>query len=141
MVVRSSKRVQQKLTSDTAQIAPARKLVEQFAVDAALSDTAAGELGLAVNEALANVIRHAYAGAPGRPIELTVERNEDEVVVSIRDWGDGKEPTSPSEPARDPTTPGGLGMICMKSLTDRLSYTPLADGMLLVMAKRIKGKT
>lgn len=141
MVVRSSKRLQQKLTSEPSQIAPARKAVEQFAIDAGLSDKDAGEVGLAVNEALANVIRHAYAGATGRPIELIVEVNADEVVVSIRDWGHGKEPASPSDSPRDPLTPGGLGMICMKSLTDRLTYTPLADGMLLVMAKRIKGKT
>ena len=43
-----------------------RKAVEAFALAAGLAPAAIADLGLAVNEALANVIRHAYQGRARR---------------------------------------------------------------------------
>src|SRR3954453_3093962 len=61
------------LTSEPSAIAEVRRAVEAFAAAAGLRPVAPGELGLSVNEAVANVIRHAYGGKAGRPIVVTAE--------------------------------------------------------------------
>ena len=102
-------------------------------------ETAVGEIGLVVNEALANVMRHAYGGAKDRPIQIDadpIDGNGSVIRIAIRDWGNGVNPTSLPEKEYDPLTPGGLGLICMRKLMDETSYTPQPDGgMLLTMTK------
>jgi anti-sigma regulatory factor (Ser/Thr protein kinase) len=142
--------LQLEIRSDTAQIAPTRRQIEKFAADAQFDETAVGQIGLCVNEALANVIRHAYDGAPGRPIMLTAEcRPQDngtphshdrQICVTIRDWGKGHNPADCFPQCKDPLEPGGLGMICMKELMDQVTFVPQPDGMLLVLVKKQHGR-
>src|SRR5689334_10540899 len=71
------------VTSDPATLAQVRQACERFCVSAGLSEAAAGEVGLVVNEAMANVMRHAYAGATDRPIRVTAERVDGAVQVTL----------------------------------------------------------
>ncbi|HEX8325167.1 MAG TPA: ATP-binding protein [Tepidisphaeraceae bacterium] len=128
------------LTSDPAEIAGARHAVERFAADSGFHADAVADLGLCVNEALANIIRHAYQGARGRPIELRAEVTEGDAIITLRDWGNGRVPdvcdASLPDPAQPATfRPGGLGLPCMKKLLDSLSFEPQPDGMRLRMTK------
>src|SRR5215212_368596 len=59
-----------KITSDPATLASTRRAVEMFAAQCGFDETARGEIGLVINEALANVMRHAYQGATDQPIEV-----------------------------------------------------------------------
>lgn len=123
------------MTSEPAQIARVRKAVEAFAVSAGLVSGAA-DLGLVVNEALANVIRHAYKGRPGQPILVSADCDASQVTVRIRDWGNGVNPATLPQREHDPATPGGIGMICLRALMDQAEFTPQPDGMLLTLIKR-----
>jgi serine/threonine-protein kinase RsbW len=129
-------RVELSMTSEPAQIAAVRRAVESFCNDEGLGDRAACEVGLCVNEALANVIRHAYDKVPGRPIRVTAESDGREVQVRIRDWGNGVNPAELPARPYDPLEPGGLGLICLGRCMDEVRYEPQADGMLLVLRKR-----
>ena len=125
--------------SDPANLAEVRKQVEVFAVAAGLGERAAGDLGLSVNEAMANVIRHAYSGATDRPIIVTADVDDLDAIqvrVRIRDWGNGVNPMDRPPPPFDPLRPGGLGLVCLKQLMDEVTFTPQPDGMLLTMMKR-----
>ena len=125
-----------RIASDPAQLADVRKSVESFARVRGFNETDAGELGLCVNEALANVMRHAYGGRKDRPIVITAATDERELVVRVRDWGNGVDPTTiPHEPY-NPLTPGGVGLICLSELLDRMVYEPQPDGMLATLVKR-----
>src|SRR5687768_4648384 len=76
--------------SDPAKLGEVRKRIEAFALAAGLSERGAADLGLSVNEAMANVIRHAYSGATDRPIIVTADVDDLDAVqvrVRIRDWG------------------------------------------------------
>lgn len=121
--------------SSTAQLAPVRRAIESFALEAGLDKPACEEIGLVVNEALANVIRHAYAGKTDRPIRATAEKVNGGVKIALRDWGNGVDPTTVPRPEKDPLIPGGLGLICMRRLMDEVHYEPQKDGMLLVMTR------
>ena len=128
------------VTSDPANLAPVRHALEAFCKECGLGEAAAADVGLVVNEAMANVTRHAYGGATDRPISITGRwdaAGRGAVRIQIRDWGSGEEPPqAPTNP--DPATPGGLGMVCIRCLMDEAIYEPQRDGMLLTLIKRKK---
>jgi len=61
------------------------------------------------------------------------------VQIGIRDWGKGEDPSVHPEKEPDPLTPGGLGLICMKKLTDGARFEPQPDGMRLVLVRTSSG--
>jgi serine/threonine-protein kinase RsbW len=134
--VKRSRRMELRIQSDPANLAAVRKAVEEFAAGCKLDEKSAGEVGLCVNERLANIIRHAYAGRTDRPIHIEFVGCDGQIQVRIRDWGNGVDPsTIPQEPY-DPLKPGGVGLICLRELMDQVVYIPLPDGMLTIMDKR-----
>jgi len=128
------------VTSDPANLAPVRRACEKFCIEHGLSPAAANDVGLCVNEAMANITRHAYGGAVDRPIDVFCEEMPADqgggVRVSIRDWGNGVNPATLPGREPNPETPGGLGLICLRRLMDEANYVPQADGMKVVMVKR-----
>jgi anti-sigma regulatory factor (Ser/Thr protein kinase) len=130
--------VELNFNSDPANLAAARRAVEAFCEKAGFGEHASGQVGMCVNEALANVMRHAYDGATDRPIFLRVECQGDQLRVSIRDWGNGVNPQELPPRRRDPMRPGGIGLICLRQLMDEVVFERQADGMLLTMTRQRK---
>ena len=122
------------VSSDPANLAAVRHACEAFCRRCGLSAAATGDVGLCVNEAMANVTRHAYGGATDRPVEVDATFDGTAVRVSIRDWGNGELPTPKLK--KDPMTPGGIGMVCLMELMDDIAYEPQPDGMLVTMTKK-----
>jgi anti-sigma regulatory factor (Ser/Thr protein kinase) len=119
-------------------LAPTRRACEAFCRTHGLDDAACADVGLCVNEAMANVTRHAYRGATDRPVAVTGEATNAGVRITIRDWGTGVNPLATAPKSRDPLQPGGLGLICLRQLLDDVRFEPQPDGMLLTMEKRAK---
>jgi serine/threonine-protein kinase RsbW len=112
-----------------------------FAAQCGFDETARGEIGLVINEALANVMRHAYQGATDQPIEVTALETDDGLMMTIRDWGLGVNPFELPAKKHDPMKPGGVGLICMRQMMDEIHFQKQADGMLLTMTRcRIRRK-
>ena len=124
-----------RITSDPANLAPVRKEIEAFCAASGFDPTTTGEVVLCINEALANITRHAYGGATDQPVHLDAQFADDVLRVKIRDWGCGVEPAD-RLPPRDPLQPGGVGMVCLRRLMDNITFTPQEDGMLLSMERR-----
>ena len=130
------------VTSDTANLARVRRAAEEYAAAAGFDEVAVAEVGLVVNEAMANVIRHAYDNQPGRPIEFEADPVSEphhglELRLRLRDWGKGENPETKRIRGYVPGEPGGLGMVCLKQMLDGVEYAPQPDGgMLLTMTKR-----
>jgi len=124
------------VSSDPANLASVRRACEAFCVECGLGDAAACEVGLVVNEAMANITRHAYDGAYDKPVSVACDCDaaEGAVTITLRDWGSGFNPAS-VRPKQDPMQPGGLGLVCIRSLMDEVQYVTQPDGMLLRMAK------
>jgi serine/threonine-protein kinase RsbW len=121
--------------SDTSELATVRHGVEAFCAAAGFDQKDAGEIGLVINEAMANVLRHAYAGKEHGRMDIDADFADDVLTLSIRDWGSGVLPPSP--PAKkDPLEPGGLGLMCLRSLMDNVRFDPQPDGMLLTMKRQ-----
>jgi serine/threonine-protein kinase RsbW len=136
-VVTTPKDLELKIPSDPATLASVREAVESLCRNGGFDETAIGEIGLCVNEAMANVIRHAYDGATDKPISIRAGMHDGEVVIQIRDWGNGVNPADIPPTAHDPLTPGGLGLICLRKMLDETTFTPQPDGMLLTMKRKV----
>lgn len=125
-----------KTTSTPAELAPVRRQIEQFCREVGFDDRAVGEIGLCVNEAMANIIRHAYRGHEDKPIEVGASMTDGMLAVTLRDWGEGLAPGPLPAMKHDPMHPGGLGLICLGRLMDKITFTPQQPGMLLEMRRR-----
>jgi anti-sigma regulatory factor (Ser/Thr protein kinase) len=134
-VSEAGKQFHARIASDTAEVARFRKTFEAFVASQGFDAVSTGEIGLVVNEALANIIRHAYQDLPGQPIEIDACVEQGRLDVAVRDWGSGVVPRVIDESEKDPHTPGGLGLPCMKKMTDRLEFVPQPDGMLLKLSR------
>jgi len=133
----SSHQIEVRIDSDPANLAAVRKAVESFAANTgALDEPCCGNVGLCLNEILANVIRHAYNNRTDQQIHVRAEVADDLLTVEIRDWGNGIDPTTVPQAPYDPLTPGGVGLICIRELMDEVTYHPQSDGMLTRMTKR-----
>lgn len=99
----------------------------------------AGDLVLAVNEAVTNVLLHGYEGAPG-PLSVGVEADGDELRVILTDEAPRFDPTTVPPPdiyrPLEERPLGGLGIHMMRQLTDALVYRALDGGNELIFIKR-----
>lgn len=132
----SPRRIELKVQSHPANLAAVRKAIEGFATDQGFGEKAVAEIGLVVNEAMANVIRHAYDNKFDRPIHVTAAMDDQsQMTIAIRDWGKGIDPSKLPPKPHDPLTPGGVGLICLKQWMDKVVFTPQPDGMLTTMVR------
>lgn len=130
-------RIRLKITSDPANLADVRHAVETLSAENGFDQKACDEVGLCVNEALANVIRHAYNGATDKPIDISAEVSDGQLRIAIRDWGNGVNPDDLPPKPPNPLKPGGLGLMCLKQMMSELRFKPQTDaGMLLEMTRR-----
>ena len=100
-----------------------RTQLRDLLIETGFTEKLSGEILVAVQEALTNVIRHAYGGKPEK-IEIQLEDHPDRIEISIRDFGKPFDLDSVPEPELPPTKPGGLGVFLIKNLMDKVSYTP-----------------
>jgi serine/threonine-protein kinase RsbW len=81
---------------------------------------------LAVEEALTNVIEHAYHGEQNRKMHVIFEMKGEKFVVRIQHKGEQIEPTSATEPDFShfyrQHKKGGLGVLIMKRCMDEVTY-------------------
>lgn len=78
---------------------------------------------LALQEAAANVVRHAYQLEPGRPIELAVVLNPRELSLILYHFGREFDASKAPPPVLDGARVGGLGLLMIEQSVDEVRYT------------------
>lgn len=115
----------------------ARRHVSEQAAAAGFAQEAVEEVELALTEALANVIEHAYREDPGERIEVWTELEGDTLRVRVRDWGRYFDPAAFRGRDLDDPGEGGYGVFLMAQLMDDVIREPQPDGgTLLTLIKR-----
>ncbi len=79
------------------------------------------EILLCVDEALTNIIRHAYQGNPGK-MTVLVQVNHDKVEIVMEDQGKKFDPTQVPSPELPREKPGGLGVHFIRTIMDQMIY-------------------
>lgn len=93
------------------------------------------ELTVAVNEACANIHRHAYEGRADGSIEFHVEAGEASMSLRIRDYGDGFLAENQPVPDFNDPAEGGYGLYLIRELMDEVEYIRKESGTELRMKK------
>jgi anti-sigma regulatory factor (Ser/Thr protein kinase) len=114
--------------SDPTCLFMVRCLVERISQRLGFADEEVGGITLAVDEACANVIRHAYGNRPDERIVLTLNIKEDRLEIHIRDFGRPPQPKDLKSRDLKEIRPGGLGIHFIKSAMDEVRYDAPPDG-------------
>ncbi|MCK5114039.1 MAG: ATP-binding protein [Phycisphaerae bacterium] len=132
--------LQLSICSDPKGLHDVREQVERFVLDVGMGDEDCSNVVLAVDEALTNVIRHAYDGKPDQPIDITVVPMDGELSVIVRDYGKVADRSKIHSRDLDDVRPGGLGVHIMQQCMDSVEYLPAPEGggTILVMTKNIQ---
>lgn len=116
-----------RLTSDPRLLPVVRSTIAQIATTVGFEDAQSRKITLAVDEALSNVIRHAYKMECNHTIELTCQAQADSIEFTFIDRGE------PADPARICAQPlnevalGGRGTHLIRQIMDEVHYERLPD--------------
>lgn len=123
-----------RLPSDPARLREARRWLVSIARAAGLDGRRAFGLATALGEACANTYRHAYGGRPDGEVEVRVEIGPGALVVSVRDWGRGFDPSGWRHATPGSLSERGWGLYLIGRLVDRFELTRERPGTRVVMA-------
>ncbi len=121
-----------------------RSAVERFVADAAgFGADETRSIVLAVDEALTNIIRHAYDNRTDQPIAVTLRRLDSTassngsggVELIIEDHGMPVPPEQLRGRPLEEVRPGGLGVHLISQAMDSVRYEPSAAGNRMTLIK------
>jgi anti-sigma regulatory factor (Ser/Thr protein kinase) len=99
------------LAARAENIAIVRHAIGGFGEAFAVPEPKLSDIRLAVTEACANVVVHAYPNGHEGPMEVVASMHDDRLTVLVRDWGRGIRPR--------PDSPGlGLGLSLIAALAE-----------------------
>jgi serine/threonine-protein kinase RsbW len=118
------------LPSDPSLLCAVRGAVERLAESFGFSDAECRAVTRAVDEALTNIIRHAYGGRADRPIEMFFRsvhgqgnhKAADGIEILLCDRGPAIQPDKMCLRALDEVKPGGLGLHFIQQSMDIVEY-------------------
>lgn len=121
-------------------------LVADFIVDAAnraqLTQKQSDDVQMAVDEAVTNIMEHAYAGRTDGRISIFCRTDGREFYVEIRDAGKpfdaSKVKTPNTSSPLSKRAIGGLGIFFMRKLMDKVEFTRDTGGNVTRMTKKLK---
>lgn len=115
-----------------------RATVAQLAEMVGWSESESRCITMAVDEALANVIRHAYHGRTDARIELHCRAGENQLEIRIRDTGDAPDRSQICAREVECDRIGGLGTHIIRDVMDAVSYESDKDGNWFTAIKRLR---
>lgn len=136
-----SKFLEISITSDPKNLKILRSMVYNFSKRNGFPRRECDELVLAVNEAVANIIRHTYKNAPDKPIKMSCAMLSDRLKIVLRDFGNRVNPEDIKPRKLEDTKPGGLGVHFIRSTMDEVVYDDsVKNGNQLIMTKYLPQK-
>ncbi len=122
-----SDRLDLQLPADPQVLSRVRRIVRRWLRAKGATENDLAEVTIAVSEACANAVEHAYAPLPAL-FELKGEVVDDEVVLRIRDGGRWRAPRGVNR---------GRGLIVMKAAMDSVEVNNSDSGTDVVMHRRL----
>lgn len=130
------------ITSDMQNLSRVADFVSDAATRTKLTTRQLDDVQMAVDEAVTNVMEHAYGGQADGAIAIKMRIDEKLIVVEIRDQGKQFDPKKVKKPnIKGPLserTIGGLGVFFMKKLMDKVEFVRDDAGNVTRMTKKRK---
>ncbi|MFQ5636415.1 MAG: ATP-binding protein [bacterium] len=115
-----------KVTSQSDNLAIVREFVSNVATKIGFNTDDVSKIELAVDEACANVIKHAYHGNSKKQIEISIKIDKSKMLVIVTDKGKGFNPENLEAQNMDEYLNemriGGLGLHLIKTLMDQVDF-------------------
>ena len=116
-------------------------LAKRAALVSGLDDSTAAKVSIAVDEAVTNVILHAYGGADDKSVEIEIRFTGRALEIHIWHTGHGIRQDQiqlpdPSEYVKHPRK-GGLGLLLMSRFMDEVRFHDNADRSECCMIKKL----
>jgi serine/threonine-protein kinase RsbW len=112
--------------SSTENLALIREFVTTVGQQAGMTEAEIGKIELAVDEACANVIEHAYGHDSSKEVIIRANIDDDAITFWIVDTGKGFDPTQIAQKELEKLIQerkdGGLGLRLIKKLMDEVQY-------------------
>ncbi len=90
------------------------------------NDLKVDEILLAIDEAVQNIIRHAYEMKANQPIDIEIQKTKN-FSIKIRDYGKQVELSSIAPRKLDEVRPGGLGVHFIRTICKNVKYEHAKD--------------
>ena len=112
--------------SSTENLAMIREFVSGVGGQAGFGEAEIGKLELAVDEACANVIEHAYGHDLNKDVTVRASFDNDALRIAVIDEGQGFDPGTVTQNELDELVhqrkSGGLGLRLIRTLMDEVKY-------------------
>jgi len=118
------------IESNPKNLITVEEFINYFAVDLNIGEEKMAGLLLSVTEATTNAIIHGNKCDESKIVTLDVRKEEDRIVIKVKDQGKGFEPAK----VPDPTEPenllkdSGRGLYLMRVYMDDVKYNITPDG-------------
>jgi serine/threonine-protein kinase RsbW len=133
-------------TSDIRRMPDLRLQMRQWAEARGWTEPQVGELVLALDEAVSNIIRHGYDGQPQHKILIKAQGIHDVakgegVEIHVRDFGKQTDPAEIRGRDLQDVRPGGLGVHIMRAMVNQVEYQRASGGGMLVVLRKFRSHT
>ncbi len=124
-------------------VAPALAFIRATAASCGFSDSALNDIEISAEEALTNVIKHAFEGDSDETFKLSVRFTEADFLITVYEKGMPFSPDNVTEftpeKLQDTLEVDGLGVYLMKKMMDEVLFENLGrDGKSLTLVKHIQ---
>jgi len=126
------------MASDTRYLPVVRGAVGALTAAIGWDEAECRAIVLALDEALANIIRHAYHGRSDGLIELECRESADGLEISTLDTGEPPDPSRICAREVGSDKPGGLGTLIIRDVMDSVSYHRTESGNRFLAVKRLR---
>jgi len=128
-----------RMASDPRLLPVVRSAVSELAGVCGFEDGQCRSITLAVDEALSNVIRHAYKNRCDQEIELNCQAQSDCLEFTFVDCGEAADPSRFCSQPLDESALGGRGTHLIRQIMDEVCYERLPEGNRLSLRKYLPG--
>jgi serine/threonine-protein kinase RsbW len=130
---------QMRMASDPRLLAVARSAVAELASAWGFEEEQCRSIALAIDEALSNVIRHAYKNRRDQEVELFCQARMDCLEFTFVDRGESADPAKFCGQPLDDVALGGRGTHLIRQIMDDVCYERLPDRNRLCLKKFLPG--
>lgn len=127
-----------KLHSQPLLLSAARGMVSAYAQRLGFNEIQCGQIALAVDEAICNIINHGYERRDDGPIWVKVWQIDEGIRIVLEDLARQVDPSTIRSRDLDEIRPGGLGVHLIREVMDEAVYERREpQGMRLTLVKRL----
>ena len=127
-----------KISSDPRWLRLVRTVMQEVSRQAGFGEAERHQIALAVDEALANVIKHSYKGQPDGAISLTCQVDNGSLEVVMRHWGERFDPGCTTDLPPDELRAGGRGLFLIRATMDEVEFDHDGECSVVRLRKHVK---